>query len=382
MSAKRPIFEEVGDRATAAPATAATGRLAEGRQGARRAVRAWLIALFVLLVALIAVGGATRLTDSGLSITEWRPVAGALPPLSAGDWQREFDLYRQIPEYRLQNRGMALAEFKVIYWWEWGHRQLARFIGLVWAVGFLGFLLARRIPPGWTGRLLLLGVLGGVQGAIGWWMVASGLVGARVDVAAYRLAVHLGLAFLILGLIAWYVMKLARPARDLLAARRMALPGAARWAGLLAVLAFVQILLGALVAGIDAGRSYNDWPLMHGFLVPPGMWEIAPVWRNLFENAGTVQFNHRVTGYVLALGTLVAWAAVLRAPARAVRRGFALAALAVWVQAGLGILTVIHGAPLALALAHQAVAVLVLVLILRARFLALYPPARSAIRGG
>jgi hypothetical protein len=142
-------------------------------------VRAWLIALFVLLVALIAVGGATRLTDSGLSITEWRPVLGALPPLSDADWQAEFALYQATPEYQLQNRGMSMAEFQVIYWWEWGHRQLARFIGLVWAVGFLGFAVLRKMPPGWWPRLLLLGVLGGLQGAIGWWMVASGLVGDR-----------------------------------------------------------------------------------------------------------------------------------------------------------------------------------------------------------
>jgi cytochrome c oxidase assembly protein subunit 15 len=380
MAAKRPIFEEVGQAAAAATAPAATGRLAAGRQGARRAVRAWLIALFVLLVALIAVGGATRLTDSGLSITEWRPVLGALPPLSDADWQAEFALYQATPEYQLQNRGMSMAEFQVIYWWEWGHRQLARFIGLVWAVGFLGFAVLRKMPPGWWPRLLLLGVLGGLQGAIGWWMVASGLVGDRVDVAPYRLAIHLGLAFLILGLIAWYVMKLSRPARDLLQARRATIRGAARWGGVLAALVFVQILLGALVAGLDAGRSYIDWPLMQGGWLPPGMWEMAPAWRNLFENPGTVQFNHRVTGYALALVALIAWAFTRGAPARAPRRAFGWVVLAVWLQAGLGIVTVINSAALPLALGHQAAAVLLLVLILRARFLALYPPAQSTIR--
>ncbi|HBG98567.1 MAG TPA: heme A synthase [Rhodobacteraceae bacterium] len=380
MAAKRPIFEEVGQAGAAATAPAATGRLAAGRQGARRAVRAWLIALFVLLVALIAVGGATRLTDSGLSITEWRPVLGALPPLSDADWQAEFALYQATPEYQLQNRGMSMAEFQVIYWWEWGHRQLARFIGLVWAVGFLGFAVLRKMPPGWWPRLLLLGVLGGLQGAIGWWMVASGLVGDRVDVAPYRLAIHLGLAFLILGLIAWYVMKLSRPARDLLQARRATIGGAARWGGVLAALVFVQILLGALVAGLDAGRSYIDWPLMQGGWLPPGMWEMAPAWRNLFENPGTVQFSHRVTGYALALVALIAWAFTRGAPARAPRRAFGWVVLAVWLQAGLGIVTVINSAALPLALGHQAAAVLLLVLILRARFLALYPPAQSTIR--
>jgi cytochrome c oxidase assembly protein subunit 15 len=378
MAAKRAIFEEVGQ--AGGPAPVATGRLAEGRQGARRAVRAWLIALFVLLVALIAVGGATRLTDSGLSITEWRPVTGAIPPLSAADWQAEFDLYRQIPEYRLQNRGMSLAEFKVIYWWEWGHRQLARFIGLVWALGFLGFLVFRAFPPGWWPRLLALGVLGGAQGALGWWMVASGLVAERVDVAPYRLAAHLGLAFVILGLIAWYAMKLSRPARDLLQARRSAMPGAARWGGLLVLVVFVQVVLGALVAGLDAGRNFIDWPLMQGGWLPPDMWGLQPVWRNLFENPGTVQLHHRVAAYFLALLVLIAWGFTRRLPARAARRAFGVVVLAVWAQAAIGVVTLINSAMLPLALIHQAMAVLVLVAVLRARFLALYPPAQSTLR--
>jgi heme a synthase len=162
---------------------------------------------------MIAVGGLTRLTDSGLSITEWRPVTGAMPPMSAEAWDSEFQRYREIPEYQLQNKGMSLEEFKVIYWWEWGHRQLGRLIGVVWFVGFVGFAVARQIPSGWTGRLFLLGVLGGLQGAIGWWMVSSGLSGDRVDVASYRLATHLGLAFVILGFLAWYIFLLGRSPR-------------------------------------------------------------------------------------------------------------------------------------------------------------------------
>ncbi len=189
---------------------------------------------------------------------------------------------------------MSLSEFQVIYWWEWGHRQLGRVIGLVWAVGFVGFLVARQIPPGWTGRLFFLGVLGGLQGAIGWWMVSSGLGEGMLDVASYRLAIHLGLAFAILGLIAWYIFRLGRAQTDLLQAQR------ARerklWGMSTGVmhLAFVQILLGALVAGIDAGRGYTDWPLMAGGLLPPGIFEIEPLWRNFFENDGLVQFMHRV----------------------------------------------------------------------------------------
>ena len=176
--------------------------------------------LFALVMVMIAVGGLTRLTDSGLSITEWRPLTGALPPMSAEDWQREFDLYRAIPEYELQNKGMTLTEFQFIYWWEWGHRQLGRVIGLVWALGFVGFLVTRKIPTGWTGRLVFIGVLGGIQGAIGWWMVSSGLTGAMLDVASYRLATHLGLAFVILGFIAWYIFELGREERVLMLARR------------------------------------------------------------------------------------------------------------------------------------------------------------------
>ena len=380
MSGKRQIFEEV-DTQSPAPARALGGLIDRGQRGARRGIRLWLLALFALVVVMIAVGGLTRLTDSGLSITEWRPVTGALPPMNAADWDTEFEKYKAIPEYQLQNKGMSLAEFKVIYWWEWGHRQLGRVIGLVWALGFFGFLLARRIPPGWTGRLLLLGVLGGAQGAIGWWMVSSGLSGAMLDVASYRLATHLGLAFVILGLIAWFALLLSRPERDLIQARR------AREARLFGLgtgwmhFAFLQILLGALVAGIDAGRSYTDWPLMAGGILPPGMMELAPWWRNFFENPGTVQFIHRVAGYALLIYAAGVVIAARRSPNPATRRAFALAFAALLAQVVLGIVTVIWIAPWQLAISHQVLAVIVWVMILRARFAAGYPVAGS-IRGG
>jgi cytochrome c oxidase assembly protein subunit 15 len=202
--AGRSIFEEV--TAQDKPQTQAGVIARHGRGGARGFARGWLAVLFALVVVMIAVGGLTRLTDSGLSITEWKPVTGAMPPLTAEAWQAEFDLYRAIPEYQLQNKGMSLSEFKVIYWWEWGHRQLGRVIGLVWALGFFGLLATRRMPAGWTGRLFGIGILGGAQGAIGWWMVSSGLTGGMLDVASYRLAVHLGLAFVILSLIAWFIL--------------------------------------------------------------------------------------------------------------------------------------------------------------------------------
>ncbi len=379
MSQKRAIFEEVGGE-TAAPAPRQTGLIDRGRRDSRRAIRIWLAVLFGLVVAMIAVGGLTRLTDSGLSITEWRPVTGALPPLDAAAWEAEFDKYREIPEYALQNSGMTLSEFKVIYWWEWGHRQLGRFVGLVWAAGFLFFWLTRRLPAGWPARLLGLGALGGLQGAVGWWMVSSGLTGTMTDVASYRLATHLGLAFAILGLIAWYILRLGRPERELMQARRGREPRLTRWATALAVLAFVQILLGALVAGIDAGRGYTDWPLMAGGFTPPGMWDLAPAWRNLFENDGTVQFFHRIAGYLLLALALVAYVRSRLSAYRFTRRTFAHAMAGVLLQAVLGVATVMHSAPVGLALLHQLGAVAVWVLILWAAFQTRYPVAQS-VRG-
>lgn len=379
MSTKRGIFEEVSE-GTVKAETPKGGMIDAGRRGARGGVRIWLMILFGLVVLMIAVGGLTRLTDSGLSITEWRPVTGALPPLSAAEWDSEFDKYRAIPEYQLQNKGMSMSEFKVIYWWEWGHRQLGRFIGLVWAIGFFGFLLSRKIPPGWTGRLLLLGALGGAQGAIGWWMVASGLTGQMLDVASYRLATHLGLAFVILGLIAWYVFALGREERDLMQARRSKERKLYGLGTGLMHFAFLQILLGALVAGIDAGRSYTDWPLMAGGILPPDFWIAELGWRNFFENPGLVQFIHRVTGYLLFVFAVVVWLKGRRSAHRLTANAFTLAFVVLIAQIVLGIATVLYVAPWHLAILHQFTAVVLWVLIIRARFLSLYPMAQS-VRG-
>jgi cytochrome c oxidase assembly protein subunit 15 len=381
MSTKRGIFQEVDESAAQAIAQEPKGGMIDaGRRGARGAVRVWLMILFALVVVMIAVGGLTRLTDSGLSITEWRPVTGALPPMSAAEWDSEFDKYRAIPEYQLQNKGMSMSEFKVIYWWEWGHRQLGRVIGLVWFIGFVGFLVTRKIPPGWTGRLLLLGALGGTQGAIGWWMVASGLTGQMLDVASYRLATHLGLAFVILGLIAWYVMALGREERDLMQARRLKEQKLFGMSTGLMHFAFLQILLGALVAGIDAGRSYTDWPLMAGGILPPDFWMADLGWRNMFENPGFVQFVHRVTGYLLFAYAVVVWLRGRKSAHGVTSTAFNLAFAALVVQIVLGILTVLYIAPWHLAILHQFTAVILWVLILRARFLSLYPHAQS-VRG-
>ncbi|MHA3978454.1 heme A synthase [Halovulum sp. GXIMD14794] len=377
MSQKRSIFQEVETREEAAPAP----RRADPREGARSAIRAWLMVLFGLVVVMIAVGGLTRLTDSGLSITEWAPITGAIPPLSGADWLAEFDKYRQIPEFELVNSEMTLEEFKFIYWWEWGHRQLGRVIGLVWAAGFLWFLLRGRIPSGWTPRLFGLGLLGGLQGAIGWWMVSSGLGGEMVDVASYRLATHLGLAFLILGLIAWYAFELSQSQMALIQARRRREAGLAAFAGVLAALVFGQIVIGALVAGIDAGRTYIDWPLMNGQVLPPEPWMFEPAWRNFFENAGLVQFVHRMWAYALLVVAVVLWQRARRSPIMAVRRGIDWASVALFAQVVLGIVTLIHASPWQIAILHQLGAVLVFVTVLRARFLAMYPPEQRIARG-
>ncbi|WP_305969774.1 MULTISPECIES: heme A synthase [unclassified Mameliella] len=379
MAEKRKLFEEVGEGAPK-PAGPAGGMIDAGKRGARGAVRLWLMVLFLLVVVMIAVGGLTRLTDSGLSITEWKPITGALPPMNAADWDTEFEKYKQIPEYQLQNKGMSLSEFKTIYWWEWGHRQLGRVIGLVWALGFFGFLLAKAIPPGWTGRLLGLGALGGLQGAIGWWMVSSGLGGEMLDVASYRLATHLGLAFVILGLIAWYVYHLTYEERALMQARRSAEPKLFSMSTGLMHFAFLQILLGALVAGIDAGRSYNDWPLMGGEIFPSNAFDFEPLWRNFFENAGLVQFMHRVTGYLLFAFGVVVWLRARRSANSDTRFRFNAVFAVLLLQIVLGIVTVVYAAPWHIAIVHQLGAVALLALILRARFAARYPAPQS-IRG-
>ena len=376
MAGKRSIFEDV--QSDTKPAEAPKGGVIDAaRRGARGAVRIWLMVLFALVVLMIAVGGLTRLTDSGLSITEWAPLSGAVPPLSEADWQAEFDAYRQIPEYQLQNKGMSLAEFKFIYWWEWGHRQLGRFIGLVWALGFFGFLLTRSIPPGWTGRLLGLGALGGLQGAIGWWMVSSGLTGTMLDVASYRLATHLGLAFVILGLIAWYILKLGRSEADLLQARRAKEQKLYSMSTGLLHITFVQILLGALVAGIDAGRNYTDWPLMAGGILPPDLFALEPWWRNFFEDDGLVQFMHRVWGYLLAIFAVVVWRRSRTSGNNQTRFAFNTVLAMTAVQMLIGIVTVMYSAPWQIAILHQLGAVVLWTLVLRARFLSLYPLSQS-----
>jgi len=319
----------------------------------RGAVRGWLLLLALLVVGMTLVGGATRLTGSGLSITEWKPIHGAIPPLSEAEWQQEFTKYQQIPQYQQLNSGMSLRGFKGIYWWEWSHRLLGRGIGLAFALPFLWFLARGRLGTGLAVKLLGIGALGGLQGLVGWIMVQSGLTD-RTSVDQVKLAMHLGLSTLILGLLLWTALGLAggngRPAR-----LATITAGQRRTAGLLVGLVYLQVLAGALVAGMKAGLSHNTWPLMDGHIVPPGLLVMQPAISNLLHNAMTVQFDHRLLAYAIAVIALAHAGSVLRsADDERVKVTAGLLAAAVAAQIGLGIWTLLALVPLPLALLHQA----------------------------
>ncbi len=323
-----------------------------------RAVRIWLFSVAALIALMVVVGGATRLTESGLSIVEWKPVTGVVPPLTAAQWQEAFDGYKKIPQYHALNAGMSLSDFKIIFWWEWSHRLLGRVIGIVYLLPFLYFLWRGALGAELKRRLWLIFGLGALQGAVGWWMVASGL-SQRIEVSHYRLATHLVLALLIYASIVWTLRRLTE--RECVGAGL-----SLRVTGLaLVVVTFVQLYLGALVAGLRAGRVFNTWPDIDGSFIPAAarLWFDTPWWRNLFDNALTVQFEHRMTAYAL-FALAIAHAADTvrsRADAAAVRGALWLVA-AITLQATLGILTLLNQAPIELALPHQAVAIVVLTL--------------------
>jgi cytochrome c oxidase assembly protein subunit 15 len=337
-----------------------------------RAVRAWLISVAILIAIMVLVGGATRLTESGLSIVEWKPVTGALPPLDQQQWTQAFEGYKAIPQYREMNAGMSLAEFKTIFWWEWSHRLLGRVIGVAYLLPFLWFMWRGVLAADLRRRLWLIFGLGALQGAVGWWMVASGL-SERVEVSHYRLATHLVLALLIFAAIVWTLRRLTdRP--PLPASARLRITGAA-----LVALTFVQLYLGALVAGLRAGKIYNTWPQIDGAWIPSAarlLFE-TPWWRNLFDNTLTVQFEHRMLAYALfALAILHALDAIRSRAGAAAVNGAMWLAVVIALQATLGILTLLNQVPMDLALAHQAVAIVVLTLaVLQAERLTASRPA-------
>lgn len=319
-----------------------------------RAIRLWLLCVAAMIFLTLVVGGATRLTESGLSITEWKPVTGVLPPFSQNEWQAEFQKYQAIPQYKELNRGMSLDEFKVIYFWEWSHRLLARTTGFVFLLPFLFFLWRGWVPRGLRVRLWTIFAGGAALGAVGWWMVASGVTGNLTSVSQYRLGFHLTLACAIYAAVLW-------TAQGLTPQDRREAPARLRLGALsLAVLVLVQIYLGALVAGLDAGLVYNTWPLIDGAFVPDAarLWFVTPAWRNLFENTLTVQFEHRMVAYAIWLLAMFhandAWRAQ-----RELRGALMLAGL-MTLQGVLGIVTLLYQAPIPLALAHQMLAILVL----------------------
>jgi cytochrome c oxidase assembly protein subunit 15 len=318
-----------------------------------RAMRLWLLAVAAMIFLTLVVGGATRLTESGLSIVEWKPITGVLPPFSESDWKTEFAKYQSIPQYREMNRGMGVNDFKVIYWWEWSHRLLARLTGAVFLFPFLFFLWRGVVPANLRMRLWVIFGAGAGLGAVGWWMVSSGLT-QRVSVSQYRLAFHLTLATVIYAAILWTAQQMKeKPSREVSARIRVS-------AVAIAWLLLLQIYLGALVAGLDAGLIYNTWPEIDGAIIPAQdrLWFLQPAWHNLFENTLMVQFNHRMVAYVIwALAILHAFDAWWT---RHAAWGAAVLAGAVTLQAGLGIVTLLYQAPLLLALTHQVLAILVL----------------------
>ncbi|MBB6483380.1 COX15/CtaA family protein [Rhizobium lusitanum] len=325
------------------------------RQGRnRRAIRLWLACVLLALFGLVLVGGATRLTESGLSITEWRPIHGIIPPLNAQEWQDEFDLYKRIPQFQILNKDMTVDEFKGIFWWEWAHRVLARGIGVIFGVPLLFFVLTGRVERRLWLPLGGIFLLGGLQGAIGWWMVYSGLE-ARTNVSQYRLAIHLVMACLIFAACMWFMRALSPHSNEPAPTRY-----SAKLAGLIAIMSLFQIYLGALVAGLHAGMSYNTWPLMDGTIVPDGLLVQSPGWINFFENPKMVQFVHRLGAYALFAVVVVNMIMSLRAAPQTThaRRSVVLFVL-VLIQAILGITTLLLQVPLHLALAHQAGALIV-----------------------
>ena len=319
-------------------------------------VTLWLFIMILLVATIILVGGATRLTNSGLSITEWRPVSGALPPMSADAWASEFDKYKLIEEFNAENPDMDLKGFKFIYFMEWGHRQLGRIIGLAYFIPLVLFMATGRIRKDRRLQFVSILLLIGLQGFIGWWMVRSGFMHGRVDVSQYRLATHLGVAFVILGALYWTWRSQASEwsSADVL-------PPYRKRTALLAFLVFIQIVAGAFVAGTHAGYAYNTWPLMDGGLLPNGYLAMSPGWVNMFENTASIQFNHRMLAYLVFAVSIWVWLSVRKRGEKPLRRASTLLFISVLFQVILGIVALLKVAELPYALAHQAGAIVVFI---------------------
>jgi cytochrome c oxidase assembly protein subunit 15 len=321
----------------------------------QRSATAWLAACTLLVFGMVVLGGLTRLTHSGLSITEWQPFVGTVPPLSAADWQAMFEKYQLTPEFKLKNHWMGVEDFKGIFWLEYFHRLLGRAIGIIFVAPLAWFLWRRAFSRAFGWRLAGIFLLGGLQGAVGWLMVQSGLVD-NPRVSHLRLTIHLGLAVAIYAALLWAFLDVRRESRGPAAGRTLA-PAAL----VFAALAFLTVLSGGLVAGIRAGYLYNTWPLMNGAFLPPDAWAMDPWWISAFENATTIQFNHRLLAYTVTAGALALAGMAWRAATDAVTRGLAAALVAaVAVQVALGISTLLLKVPVPLAAAHQAGALVLL----------------------
>jgi heme a synthase len=313
----------------------------------------WLYLSAFMVIAMMVIGAITRLTESGLSIVEWRPLIGVLPPLSAAEWTRIFELYQQTSEYRLENAGMDIEAFKTIFWWEYIHRLWGRLIGVVFGLPGLYFLIRGKIPNGKKRHILILFFLGGLQGFIGWWMVKSGFVD-RTDVSQYRLTVHLGLAFSILGYLLWLAMEISHPRTA--GHGQSILPFA--YAALAS--AFITVLSGGLVAGSNAGFIYNTWPLMEGGFAPSGVLELTPWWLNAFENLAMIQLDHRIMAYVTIALACLFWAKGRAAPISTyARRALSILMFAILAQIGLGVTTLLLVVSAPIAVCHQLGAIIV-----------------------
>jgi cytochrome c oxidase assembly protein subunit 15 len=384
MMKKGFVFEEIGPEEKASSDNGQVikpGILSRSKNNKlNKMIFFYLISLLTLVFLMILLGGLTRLTDSGLSITEWKPLTGVIPPLNVTSWLNEFLKYSETSEFKLQNINMSLEEFKVIYYWEWAHRQLGRLIGLVWFLGFFLFLVWYRISASWRIRFLILGVLIGVQGFLGWWMVSSGLENMMVDVASYRLAVHLTTAFTIFGLIFWYTLKSSRTEADLIQSQRYSNKKLMILISGLLYLLYIQIFLGGLVAGIDAGTSYTDWPLMGGEVFPSLAFEFQPIWINFLESEALVQFNHRVVGYIIAILTFYIWLKSRYLGNKKLRVFYTLTLIAIFLQILLGIITVRYASPWQLAIVHQFGAIVLISIVLKSRFETMFPSFQS-VRG-
>jgi cytochrome c oxidase assembly protein subunit 15 len=335
------------------------------RPGSERIVGTWLLACALLIFAMVVLGGVTRLTGSGLSMVSWKPLAGVIPPFSEVDWQAEFDHYRATPEYAKVNRGMIIAEFKTIFYFEYAHRMLGRGIGVVFVLPFLYLYFRQRIENRAVPRYLFMVVLGGLQGLLGWYMVQSGLVDVP-HVSQYRLTAHLVAAVVIYSYILWVAFPLVSRKDD--RAGPSAVGGSAITA---ALLIFLTLLSGGFVAGLKAGFAFNTFPLMAGQFVPPGYFALDPVWRNFFDNSPAVQFNHRYIGVVTYL---MLWIFILRAWGDEIlgrhRLTLVLLLLTATAQGLLGIATLLLHVPVVLAAAHQGVALLLLTFALYLAYLA------------